>query len=136
MDKTNKNSHPHASLMMEYAKDCRDDADAWKHWECYDNAIDMWITLDRQPLWDVGKQYRKKQIVKRVNGIVVPIHLTIVPEREDLYFYVDADGSVNSRPWLYSKYDFAVYEFNNCYATEEDALANRDAMKSNLFMLE
>ena len=134
-----KTPHPHALLMMEYAKDCLTDSEAWRNWECHFASDESWQTLDRHPSWVFLLSYRRKpnKIIKKfINGIEVPMHLTEKPKLGETYYCIDSVINVGDHrigvdtyEWSNDKTDYSLYESNNCFATEEDAQANLDAIQ-------
>ena len=130
-----KTPHPHAGLMMEYAKDCLTDSEAWRNWECRLASDESWKDLDRHPNWFIYMTYRRKpnKVIKKfINGIEVPMHLTETPKIGETYYFI---GSIDHRigidvyEWSDDRIDNSFYESNNCFATEEDAQANLDAIQ-------
>ena len=134
-----KTPHPHARLMMEYAKDCLTDSEAWRNWECRFTQDASWRTLDRHPNWVFFLFYRRKpnKVIKKfINGIEVPMHRTDKPILGEIYYCIysvinagDNRTGVAAYEWSNDKADYAIYESNNCYATEADAQANLDAIQ-------
>ena len=127
--------HPHAELMMEYAKDCLADSEAWRNWECRFASDESWVNLERHPNWYTYIIYRRKpnKVIKKfINGIEVPTHLTEKPKLGETYYFI---GSIDHRigidayEWSNDRMDNSLYESNNCFATEEDAQANLDAIR-------
>ena len=133
-----KTPHPHAELMMEYAKDCLTDSEAWRNWEHRFASNDRWDALGRHPNWFIDKIYRRKQrvIKKFINGIEVPMHLTEKPKLGETYYCIDSVINVGDHrigvdayEWSNDKTDYSLYASNNCFATEADAQANLDAIR-------
>ncbi len=133
-----KTPHPHAVLMMEYAKDCLTDSEAWRNWEYRFTPYASWQNLGCHPNWFIDVAYRRKQrvIKKFINGIEVPMHLTEKPKFGEIYYRIDKVVNVNdyrikvdAYVWGNDRIDYSLYESNNCFATEEDAQANLDAIR-------
>lgn len=134
-----KTPHPHAGLMMEYAKDCLTDSEAWRNWECRHKWEESWQNFSGHPKWIIDVFYRRKQnrvIKKFINGIEVPMHLTEKPKFCETYYFIDSIDHrivIDACEWDNDRIDNSLYESNNCFATEEDAQANLDAIqKANL----
>ena len=134
-----KTPHPHAGLMMEYAKDCLTDSEAWRNWECRHTWEESWHNFGGHPKWLIYVSYRRKpnKIIKKfINGIEVPMHRTDKPILGEIYYCIDSVINagdhrigVDTYEWSNDKTDYALYESNNCFATEEDAQANLDAIQ-------
>lgn len=56
-----KAPHPHAGLMIEYAKECLTDSEAWRNWEYRFTPYASWQTLGGHPNWFMDVTYRRKQ---------------------------------------------------------------------------
>ena len=133
-----KTPHPHAGLMMEYAKDCLTDSEAWRNWEYRYTSDEPWKDLNCHPNWFIDRTYRRKpnKVIKKfINGIEVPMHLTEMPKLGETYYCIDSVINIGDHrigadayEWDNDKTDYALYESNNCFATEEDAQANLEAM--------
>lgn len=50
--------HPHAALMMEFAKDAAEGETPWDRWQC-DFGVGKWGLLDEVPRWAEEYQYRR-----------------------------------------------------------------------------
>lgn len=134
-----KAPHPHAGLMIEYAKDCLTDIEAWRNWECHIASDDRWAALDRHPNWFIDRNYRRKpdKVIKKfINGIEVPMHRTDKPKLGETYYCIDSVINVGDHrigvdayEWSNDKTDYSLYESNNCFATGADAQANLDAIQ-------
>ena len=133
-----KTPHPHAELMMEYAKDCLTDSEEWRNREHRFASNDRWDALGRNPNWFIDRNYRRKQrVVKKfINGIEVPMHLTEKPKLGETYYCIDSVINVGDHrigvdayEWSNDKTDYSLYASNNCFATEADAQANLDAIR-------
>ena len=130
-----KTPHPHAGLMMEYAKDCLTDSEAWRNWECRFASEESWHNFGGHPKWLIDVSYRRKpnKVIKKfINGIEVPMHLTEKPKFSETYYFIDIIEHrivIDSCQWGNDGIDCSLYESNNCYATKEDAQANLDAIQ-------
>ena len=134
-----KTPHPHAELMMEYAKDCLTDSEAWRNWECRFVSDESWTNLEHHPKWSPHIIYRRKptKVIKKfINGIEVPMHRTDKPKLGETYYCIDSVINlgdhrigVDAFEWSNDKTDYSLYASNNCFATEADAQANLDAMQ-------
>ena len=54
--------HPHAALMMEFAKDAQESEAPWLRWEL-DWGCNKWATMDSAPVWNPIVKYRRKPTV-------------------------------------------------------------------------
>ena len=134
-----KEPHPHAGLMMEYAKDCLTDSEAWRNWEYRYISDKPWKDLVHHPAWCINLIYRRKpdKVIKKfINGVEVPMHRTEKPKLGEIYYCIDSVINlgdhrigVDAFEWSNDRTDYSLYESNNCFATEEDAQANLDAMQ-------
>lgn len=48
------------------------------------------------------------------------------PKKEQDYYYICEDGSIESSFWLNDVGDLSFYKLGNCYRTPQEAEANRD----------
>lgn len=48
------------------------------------------------------------------------------PKKEQDYYYICEDGSIESSFWLNDVSDLSFYKLGNCYRTRQEAEANRD----------
>ena len=62
-EKQIKTPHPHGALMMEYAKECLIDVEAWRNWEITYDGVN-WVSINKSPCWYTDCYYRRKQRVK------------------------------------------------------------------------
>lgn len=90
--------HPHAHLMMEYAKDALTRPDPWLLWQVRaGSGVGGWKDLTGPSLWYMDQSYRRKpkEIQTQVlNGFTVPKGETEPPqEGNGLYFTPDAGNS-------------------------------------------
>jgi hypothetical protein len=66
--------HPHAALMLEYAKDWAETDRPWERWQLQ-QSTGAWYTFTKyqgHPRWDKHTQYRRKSKVITINGHAVP----------------------------------------------------------------
>ena len=63
VEKQIKTPHPHGALMMEYAKECLIDVEAWRNWEITYDGVN-WVSINKSPCWYTDCYYRRKQRVK------------------------------------------------------------------------
>ena len=107
--------HKHAELMMQYAQDAMETDKPWELWEVKYPTEKDWLTLDCNPLWQGAVEYRRKPKMLSVtleSGEVVSWPEPQRTEREygDVYYYVNADGSVTFEEW-----DCLEWEIDSLY---------------------
>lgn len=83
-------AHPHAEVMMEYAKDAAIMAEPWKNWEYCRN--DKWRNLDRHPRWIVDHVYRRRLPKVIINGIECVAGVK-EPVFDELYYVASISNS-------------------------------------------
>ncbi len=102
--------------MMQYAQDAMETDAPHERWEVYDKISSGWIQLTDSPSWAQSIKYRRKPkrlSVTLMNGEVVswPEPQRTELEYGDVYYYVNANGSVTIEGW-------------DCTAWEIDTLSN------------
>lgn len=55
--------HPHAALMLEFAKDAAESDTPWDRWECQWQYAEDWKQLQMPPIWNPDCGYRRKPTV-------------------------------------------------------------------------
>ncbi|RZI60655.1 MAG: hypothetical protein EOP14_00020 [Pseudomonas sp.] len=55
--------HPHAALMMEFAKDAAETDEPWRLWQFFFEDEDEWTDLDECPYWEPEVQFRRKPTI-------------------------------------------------------------------------
>lgn len=64
-------AHPHAALMLLYAKDAAEMTRPWTLWE-YEDGVNNWCPCTTHPSWVVERKYRHKPRFININGFDVP----------------------------------------------------------------
>jgi hypothetical protein len=105
--------HPHAELMLQYAKDSLTNPEAWEEWE-FTNNRSGWYALARSPSWHPENKYRKKQPMITVNGIKVKAGLKEEPEFGNKIYAVN----------LYGQVPYAEIVYNSWYSWVKDSVHN------------
>ena len=63
------------------------------------------------------------------NQVIETLEQSEWPQRGDEYYYIDADGVVESESWDDSFDDRAVLKFGNCFKTKEEAEFKAEQLK-------
>ena len=97
--------HPHAELLMEYAKDAMETDKPWERWEwyCEDEFGERWITLtEYNSSFFPRRIYRRKPKTIRIGNYDVPEPIREVPTIDTWVWYVNlaSDNGITK-----SKYD-------------------------------
>lgn len=129
---SNQDAHPHAELMMEYAKDAMTRPDPWLLWQWRGDEGKAWADLTDNPIWYRLYEYRRKPVPTRViNGFTVPRGETEPPQGEDVhYFAPDAGDSTWFRDYYWGNGTVDINRLNRglVFLTEEHAVAVAKAM--------
>ena len=93
--------HPHAALMLEYAKDWAETQQPWERWELKEDVSNEWRPfIDGHPSWLEHFQYRRIPTPPPtlfINGIEVPEPVREPLNNGDSYFVPDLCGSYKSK---------------------------------------
>lgn len=121
-------AHPHAELMMEYAKDAATNEEPWKLWECYVSDHGQWMQCYTSPRWDSSHQYLRKTKTHMVNGFEVEV--PVQHADPTTAYYVARPDIAN---WVYrltgaSGLCQTLAGRGLVFATESAAIANAKAM--------
>ena len=126
--------HKHAELMMQYAQDAMETHRPWERWEVYGTSTDKWISLGEGFYFMPESKYRRKPemiTAKLASGEVVswPVPQRTKLEYGDLYFYVDADGSVIGGEWDGAEWDKRTLADGWVHLTEDAAQQHASALR-------
>ncbi|MEN6304100.1 MAG: hypothetical protein ABFD96_15320 [Armatimonadia bacterium] len=127
-------AHPHAHLMLEYAKDAMTRPDPWVLWQYQDHVTLRWVDCgDGGPAWAEQYQYRRKpkEILTRViNGFTVPAGETQPLHRGKPYIAPMIHDAAFSEEilWDDDNFDTRLLERGLVLLTEEHAVAVAKAM--------
>jgi hypothetical protein len=126
-----KNGHKHADLMMEYAKDCKKNAEAYLNWEVKYNGS-RWKILSKNPEWHKNAEYRRKPKTININGFEVPEPVREPLEAGQEYYAPCLDiGSLYCNfTWNYDNYDFKLLERGIIHLDKESAIKHAKALLS------
>lgn len=84
---TQSKGHPHAALMLEYAKDAAEHAEPWLLWQ-YRMSKGSWHTFENVgPRWEPNLQYRRIPRTIRIGEIDVSEPMRVAPQA-GAYYYV------------------------------------------------
>lgn len=119
--------HPHAALMLEYAKDAAIDAQCWKNWEWRHHGLGRWVSLSGPPSWSASLQYRRKIKTITIGGIEVPAPLTSVGELKIVYIVSIANQKLYFGAYVENLTSYDI-ERGYAHATEENAIAHAKAL--------
>lgn len=125
--------HPHAELMMEYAKDAMETERPWERWEFKICGDIQWTSfLDRGPNWTESHQYRRKPKTININGYEVPEPVRKPLDRGAGYFAVILDNAdmAYSYIWQDDITDKFLLERGFIHLAIEDAIIHGKALAS------
>lgn len=134
MSTTDKqDAHPHAHLIMEYAKDAMTRPDPWLLWQWRSNPQAPWEDLETHPIWDCAHQYRHKPVripTRVINRYEVPAPVDYPLEPKADYFIAtpEAVSWYCDCEWSDDLEDTLWLERGIVFLTEEHAIANAKAM--------
>ncbi len=122
--------HPHAELMLEYAKDAATMVKPWDNWENQSKFNDTWFDCQFHPEWKAESKYRRKLKTVKINGIDVPKGLTESPGYDTPVFMstvTRSEGFFKGR-WEDAPYYRTYLKSGIVHLTEENAVAMSKAM--------
>lgn len=125
--------HPHAALMVEYAKDALTNAKPWELWEFRISDRDQWTSRDTHPMWDSRVEYRRKPaptLTRVVNGFTVPAPVTEALTMGDAYCVASLDTAhwYAISQWKGDAVDRRWLERGLVFLDKDHATANAKAM--------
>lgn len=129
-----EDAHPHAHLMLEYAKDAMTRPDPWLLWESRAKVSDYWQALDDHPRWVRSREYRRKPIripTRVINGFEVPAPVTArTSVGDDDYFAPDpaSDTWYHEYSWNDDHVDERLLDRGMVFLHKDHAIANAKAM--------
>ena len=119
--------HKHAELMMQYAQDSMETDKAWELWEMRLPANKTWSNCtDGDMHFSSMFEYRRKQkmlAVTLASGEVVswPEPQRTKLEYGDVYYYINANGSVTSEEWYCTAWEIDTLSNGRLHLTKEAA---------------
>lgn len=125
--------HPHAALMLFYAKDAALTARPWEGWQSMRNAdgeVHPWEQVIGHPQWLVTHLYRRKPRTIRIGEVDVPEPLRVAPAVGTTYFYPNMDSSlpVQRTAWNSPGEDIRLLARGLVHLNEDDAVAHAHAL--------
>lgn len=129
---TQSKGHPHAALMLEYAKDAAEHAEPWLLWERSDDDGANWDPMMLGEGFDARWMYRRKPRTIRIGEIDVPEPLRVEPEPSTPCFVpsiFNADISDDDKlVWMGSEAAGRLLRRGFLHATREAAEAHARAL--------
>jgi len=119
-------AHPHAEVMMEYAKDAATMAEPWENWE-FHHPVLGWRNLGGNPDWDIDHEYRRKKSKVTINGIECVAGVK-EPVFDGLYYVASLTRSEYYLTLRYTGAHKSYAERGLVHRTKEDAIAMSKAM--------
>lgn len=125
--------HHYAKELMQYAEDAQTTGKPWLLWECrnlednpdVDSSVADFITLDSEPEWKLGWEYRRKPVTLSLVNVTIP-----KPAQEPLYsgqkYYLMRIGNPNvpeEQIWRNDTTDYRWLKANLIYSKNEDAVS-------------
>jgi hypothetical protein len=123
-------SHLHAESMLEYAKDAATMLEPWKNWENKSITALAWGACTTHPEWNSARNYRRKPITVRINGIEVPRGVAEEPAYDTLVFICELEEADYCYPMRWeNRSDFKrALERGVVHLSKENAQAMSKAM--------
>lgn len=130
-----KTRHPHAALMIQFAKEFAEDIDAYKNWEYSVDTKQLdWKVMDSNGMsWESKYSFRKKQNVIIIGDIQVPVPETVEPEYGTRYYYpavynFSHENQYSSTIWDHNEFDEVMLMRGFVHLTKEAAIAHTKAI--------
>lgn len=118
--------HAHAEILHRLVDDA--DLPAWfwfparQEWLAYKPVSIMADTCGQYQFALGDKPTSPPKRYAMVEGVKVPMtHLTVAPEKDAPYWFIDDGRATQRAPWWNDEGDRSRFAALNCYATEEDA---------------
>ena len=126
--------HPHAALMLEYAKDWAETKQPWERWELKEDVSNEWRPfIDGHPSWLDDFQYRRIPTPPPtlfINGIEVTEPVREPLNDGDRYFIPDLCGAADDIEWASDCWDMENLRDGLIHLTKESAEIHRKALLS------
>lgn len=119
--------HPHADLIMEYAKIAQHDAEPWKHFEYY--AAVGWVECSPLMSFNETVEYRLKPLTININGFEVPEPLRHEPSDGTDYYVLDM-SEVSEMKWTSDVSEYQWLKAGIIHLTREAAEKHLEALLS------
>ena len=130
-DNEKSTGHPHAELMLEYAKDWAETQTPWERWELMSDVFDEWLPLKGgHPIWLEHYQYRRTPKTININGFEVPEPLRKEPNYGDeCYTLVELFNFIKF-VWNGSAIEIKRLELGLVHLTAKAATIHSEALTS------
>ena len=125
--------HPHAALMLEYAKDAAETETPWYGWQGRTPSHSEWFECTHTPLWCAGSEYRRKPTPPatiNINGFEVPEPLRKEPNYGDEYYTLGALNQNRKFLWQGTALDVRRLQLGLVHLTAEPAMIHTKALVS------
>ena len=133
-DDEESTGHPHAELMLEYAKDWAETQTPWELWEMKPDEFDVWIPIKGgHPFWREHLLYRRiPEPVKtiNINGFEVPKPLRKEPNYGDECYTLGALNNATKFLWQGSALEIKRFQLGLLHSTSEAATIHMKAITS------
>ena len=123
--------HPHAELMLEYAKDWAETQIPWERWELMSDVFDEWLPIKGgHPLWLEHFQYRRIPKTININGFEVPEPVREPLNYGDKYYTLGAMHQNRAFLWEGSALNRKRLQLGLLHLTAEAATIHSKALTS------
>ena len=135
-DNEKSTGHPHAELMLEYAKDWAETQTPWERWEimCDGYNCAEWTSLkDGHPNWVEAFQYRRIPTPPptiNINGFEVPEPLRKEPNYGAVCYTLGALNNYTKFLWQGSALEIKRFQLGLLHSTSEAATIHMKAITS------
>lgn len=125
-----KQPHPHAELMLQYAQDCAIDKDAWKNWQIKERFQFDWVMINGHPTWSERLEYRRKPRTIVIGGMEVPTPETREPKNGTVYYQTNpqSEDLYSEFEWVRDRFDLTVLQTGMLHLSKENAIIHAKAL--------
>ena len=130
---TKQTGHPHAALMLEFAKDAAETETPWYGWQGRTPGHSEWYECTHPPSWCDGSEYRRKPTPPKtinINGIEVPEPVREPLNFGDEYVALDLICVIDDIEWFGDDWDMENLHLGIIHLTKEAAEIHRKALLS------
>ena len=125
--------HPHAALMLEYAKDAAETETPWKQWRFKRLNNQNWTFCSSSPTWSSSYEYERMPTPPKtinINGIEVPEPVREPLNFGDEYVALDLICVIDDIEWFGDDWDMENLHLGIIHLTKEAAEIHRKALLS------
>ncbi|PHM68849.1 hypothetical protein [Xenorhabdus kozodoii] len=125
--------HPHADLIMAYAKLAQKTDKPWEYFQYWDYADDDWKNVSKwRLLWIDDIEYRLKPSTIKIGEYDVPEPIRIPLETPTTYYYPSTEKTLScmSRFWRGDFYDYYLLRCGLIHLDENSAILHAKALIS------